>query len=202
MACMNEKWHTLNMHRHFPGRKLEEFHLVDANLWGNPRGPLQSGVTLPRYAGVLAEFTATSGSITASPVLVLKQLSQISIALQTLHSIGVVHCDVKPSNVFLDGSCNAFLGDFGSMLPFNERVDSRTPGYCMTEHLAERLPAAAVMDWAALVLTGLQLVRRIVIDEHPVSSTALSSCIDGMRAHTEPAHRKIVDIYDTYLSTM
>lgn len=196
MADENERWQTLNLRRCFPGRKLEDLHLVDANLWGTSRGPRHSGVIVSRYAGVLSEFTT---SFTPPPVLVLKHLNQISVALQAVHSIGVVHCDVKPSNIFLDSTCNAFLADFGSMTPIQEKLDSRTLGYCVAEHLAERLPAHPVMDWASLVITGLQLVRKIVIDENPVRFLALSKCVDGLRSDTEPAHMKIVELFDTFV---
>ena len=196
MADENERWQTLNLRRYFPGGKLEEFHLVDANLWGTSRGPRHSGVILSRYAGVLSEFTT---SFTAPMVLVFKHLNQISVALKAIHSIGVVHCDVKPSNVFLDGPCNAFLADFGSMAPVQERVESRTLGYCVAEHLADHLPADPVMDWVSLVITGLQLIRKIVIDENPVKLPALAKCVDDLRSDKEPVHLKIVEIFDTYV---
>lgn len=196
MAGLNEKWQTLNLRRCFPGGSLEEYHLVDVKLWGNERGPHHSGVIMPRYAGVLSEFT---NSMTAPPALVLQHLNQISLALQSLHSIRVVHCDVKPSNIFLDGTCNAFLADFGSMVPFQERVESRTFGYCVAEHFADRLLADPVMDWASLLITGLQLLRKIVVQENPVTFVNLSTCIDGLREDTEPAHSKLVEIFDTYV---
>ena len=40
-------------------------------------------------------------------------VQQISEALQYLHDQGVVHRDVKPSNILLDEEGNALLSDFG-----------------------------------------------------------------------------------------
>ena len=43
-------------------------------------------------------------------------------ALELLHSTGLCHCDVKPENVFLTMSGDAVLGDFGSVVPPNQRA--------------------------------------------------------------------------------
>lgn len=200
MASLHEKWQTLNLRQQFPAvTNLEELQLVDVKMWGCERGPRQSGVILPRYAGVLSEFT---NRITAPPALVLQHLNQISVALQAIHSIGQVHCDVKPSNIFLNDTCNAFLADFGSMTPYQAEVQSRTMAYCVAEHLADRIPAHPVMDWASLVITGLQLLRKIVITEKPVNLEYLSRCVDSLRSDIEePAHLKIVEIFDTHVGS-
>ena len=40
-------------------------------------------------------------------------IDQLADALQTAHRSGVVHGDIKPDNVLLDGEGNAYLSDFG-----------------------------------------------------------------------------------------
>ena len=49
---------------------------------------------------------------TRRPALV----TQVGAALAAAHRAGVVHRDVKPANVFLDGDGNFYLGDFGIAL--------------------------------------------------------------------------------------
>lgn len=47
------------------------------------------------------------------PVTVARLANQLGSALDAAHTAGVVHRDVKPSNILLDDDGSAFLGDFG-----------------------------------------------------------------------------------------
>lgn len=197
MAEINEIWQTLLI-RESLGKNLAAHHLVEASLWGTLQGPHKAGIILPRYAGVLSEFTT---SFTPSCELVLKHLNQIVEAVNAIHSINIVHCDLKPSNVFLDATCNAFLADFGSMSKRGNNVVSCTLGYCIAEFIANPMLAQPTIDWAALVITGLQLLRKIVVTEQPVKLFVLNNCIDGLRGDTEPVHARIVFLFDTYFKS-
>lgn len=43
-------------------------------------------------------------------------IAQVAMAVEQLHSNGLVHRDIKPDNVFLTGRGHAKLGDFGRHL--------------------------------------------------------------------------------------
>ncbi len=50
-------------------------------------------------------------------VLVRRWIEQLAEALQFVHDKGVIHCDLKPSNVFVSSSDDIRLGDFGQCRP-------------------------------------------------------------------------------------
>lgn len=119
-------------------------------------------------ANRLAEARATAEPL--PPEQAMKLVREIGGALATLHSAGVVHGDLKPSNVILDGALDrAVLIDFGLGLAARAGGDVRaavggTPGYSAPEQLLQSAeqpmgePAdvygLAALAYAALVGVG------------------------------------------------
>jgi serine/threonine protein kinase len=59
----------------------------------------------------LAAVLETDGPLPPTPLL--RIMAEIATALDTLHSEGLVHRDVKPANIMVDESGTSFLTDFG-----------------------------------------------------------------------------------------
>jgi PAS domain S-box-containing protein len=95
----------------------------------------------------------SSGTLTlaeAQPVL-----EAVADALQGAHAVGVVHHDVKPSNVLFDASGRAYLGDFG--VPRTSYGLLGTPGYIAPEELLGLNPDRRV-DVHALGVVAFEML--------------------------------------------
>lgn len=89
--------------------KLQHLHILAVHDFGEEDG----------YTYIVMPYveTGTLGDLLTGEPLPLKQIgqivSQVSSALDYAHSQGVVHRDVKPSNILIDRQGNCLLTDFG-----------------------------------------------------------------------------------------
>lgn len=109
------------------------------------------------------------GTITALPMMTdrLAALAQIADALDYTHNRGIVHCDVKPSNILAAKDFSqrgAVLIDFGVAHVLAEGVGDLPPAhveaslpYAAPEILHGRIPSAA-SDEYALACTTVELI--------------------------------------------
>ena len=89
--------------------RLEHPHIVPLyDFW---REPGSAYLVMRYFRGGTLEQRLSVGCLEAGEAAALA--TQVGSALAAAHRAGVVHRDVKPGNIFLDGEGNYFLGDFG-----------------------------------------------------------------------------------------
>ncbi len=106
----------------------------------------------------LRDIAADRGALPDREALAI--LRQIADALDATHRAGLVHCDVKPANVIVDGSGNAKLTDFGiarAARDTEERELVGTARYIAPERIEGRPPTAR-SDVYGLALIAYELL--------------------------------------------
>ena len=113
--------------------------------------PLRRGILMPAYAGTLSRYP-----VPMSAAVALEVASRLAPTLRFLHASGWLHGDVKPGNIFLDYSGDAWLGDYGSSLPLGlieSQYTGGTPAYQCSDLTAAREPLR--FDLAGLAISLL-----------------------------------------------
>lgn len=109
-------------------------------------------IIMPRYIGTL--HTIPTGSLDYLAI----QGARLVAAVRALHSRGLVHMDIKSTNVFFDSHGSCYLGDFGSCKfiydpSFPDRpntfVTSCTTLFCFCNPIG--MPAQPKYDWFMLL---------------------------------------------------
>jgi serine/threonine protein kinase len=135
----------------------------------------------------------------------LKALAQIADALDFIHRRGVVHCDVKPTNILVSQDFSrAVLIDFGVALAVAEtvgwhatRIEASLP-YAAPELLRGR-PPSALTDQYALACTAVELL----IGKPPFSAETWMELVDAHLSRPVPSYSKKIPWvprhFDTWL---
>ncbi|MGH2377569.1 MAG: serine/threonine protein kinase [Candidatus Limnocylindria bacterium] len=106
----------------------------------------------------LREVAADRGPLTLQEAT--RIVAQVAEALDAAHAAGVVHCDVKPSNVTLDDRGTAKLADFGVARAARGAAEQEllgTPRYIAPERIEGKAPTPA-SDVYGLGLVAFELI--------------------------------------------
>jgi serine/threonine protein kinase len=91
-------------------------------------------------------------------------MMQVGEALQAVHDLGLVHRDVKPSNIMVDHNQEPVLIDFGIVFDESRTRMTQTGGMVgtlsyMAPELLEGVKAGPAADWFAWGITAYQLLE-------------------------------------------
>lgn len=113
---------------------------------------------------------------------VLGQFADLADGCATLHEAGLVHRDIKPTNILISAEGQAVLGDFG-LVSTVQPGRAGTPGYIAPEVEAGG-PATAASDQYALCKTLSETLARC---QGRVPRRVQAACARGM--HRDPQQR-------------
>jgi serine/threonine protein kinase len=121
----------------------------------------------------LSDLLATSGALPA--VRAADLMADVLDALVAAHAAGVIHRDVKPSNILVDASGRARVMDFGIAAPVQDAqpdagrpLYTGTPGYMAPEVAQGQTPTAAVDIFSAgMVLAEMLAGQPLVVERDP-----------------------------------
>jgi serine/threonine protein kinase len=137
--------------------KLDHPNIISIYQYGDFQGSLFIVMPLIRGRDLAQEFAALRKTGKRMDVRRgLRLLEQIASALDYAHSAGVIHRDVKPSNILIDGNDRAILTDFG--LVFQPKEDPTlgtafgTPRYIAPEQAVASDQATAKSDLYSLAV--------------------------------------------------
>lgn len=116
---------------------------------------------MPVYVGTLAECPS-DGRLAQ---LYANAADTVGAAMKALHAAGLVHCDIKPGNIFIDSNGQCLLGDYDAVIEVHKPVYRSTSAFLpepFRTQFAQRtaadkpsLLASPAVDYAMLACTLL-----------------------------------------------
>ena len=106
-------------------------------------------------------------------------LRQLADALQTAHSMGIQHLDIKPGNIMLDEQGQLYLIDFGASKQLNDEGQltrslsamAHTPGYAPIEQMDQIF--TEIGPWTDIYAVGATIYYLLTAERPPMPSEVL-----------------------------
>ena len=108
-------------------------------------------------------FTRLSKEVMFTERDVQFYLAELSLALDHLHSLGIVYRDLKPENILLDSDGHIALTDFGLSKESIPTQDSKTFSFCgtveyMSPEVVSRKGHSHVADWWSFGVLAFEMI--------------------------------------------
>jgi serine/threonine protein kinase len=148
----------------------------------------------------LRDIVAERGALPAPEVATL--VRQIAGALDATHEAGLVHLDVKPANVIVDGSGNAKLTDFGiarAARDSDERELVGTARYIAPERV-EGKPVTPRTDVYGLALVAYELLTGQAAFPGVENEDLLRDRLERGAPHIRSADARLSETADTVIA--
>ncbi|MCG8650438.1 MAG: protein kinase, partial [Pirellulales bacterium] len=114
-------------------------------------------------------------------------LHSVAETLQAVHDQGVIHRDIKPGNLLLDGEQNCYVSDFGLALSQDSNESRRgwlgTPGYMSPEQARGE---SHLVDGRSDIFSLGVVMYEMLTGKRPFSCRSQQEAIDEV-IHQEPA---------------
>jgi len=173
--------------------RLNSPHIVPIHTHGEIDGRLFVDMRL--VEGRNLQSMLDSGPL--PPPRAVRIVEQIAKALQSAHKVGLLHRDVKPSNVLIDEDDYAYLIDFGIALPAGER-GLTTAGdvigtfhYMAPERFKTQEPGAPPIDARSDIYALACVLYECLTAEHAYPGDSLEQQIGNHLVSPPPRPSKI-----------
>jgi serine/threonine protein kinase len=144
---------------------------------------------------------------TLSPPVLVSLVRQAALGLEAAHAAGVVHCDVKPANLFLcgpiDGECVVKVFDFGLACPSGGADDASSDFAAGTlQYMApEQVVGDPVGPRADIYGLGVVMFRALT-GELPFDTTPTTELLTHQLFSAAPPPSWLVDDLDPGMETI